>query len=91
MGTARSTSGGRYLVNGALAALPLLLTAQPALAYLGPGLGAGTVAIVLGFIASIFLALFAVFWYPIKRLIKGRKARKETAADREDTDGASGK
>ena len=49
--------------------------AGPAAAYLGPGLGAGTLAIILGFFASIFLALVAVFWYPIKRLIKGRKAR----------------
>jgi len=39
-------------------------------AYVGPGLGVGTVVIVLGFIGSIFLALFAVLWYPIKRLIK---------------------
>jgi len=38
--------------------------------YVGPGLGAGTVGVVLGAIVSVFLALFAVIWYPIKRLIK---------------------
>ena len=68
-------------IRGAAAAIPLLLASGPAAAYLGPGLGAGTIAIILGFIASLFLALFAVFWYPIKRLIKGRKARAAKTAD----------
>lgn len=66
-------------------ALPVFLAASPAAAYLGPGLGAGTLALILGFVASIFLALFAVFWYPIKRLIKGRKKADGTAG-RTDTD-----
>lgn len=49
------------------------------LAYVGPGLGAGTVALILGFFASIFLALFAVLWYPIKRLFeKMNKAKSNT-------------
>ena len=39
-------------------------------AYIGPGLGAGTVGVILGVIGSILLALFAIFWYPLKRLIK---------------------
>lgn len=46
-----------------------------ALAYVGPGLGAGVIGVVLGLIASVFLALFALFWYPIKRLAKRRKAK----------------
>ena len=41
-----------------------------AFAYIGPGLGAGTVGVILGVIGSIFLALFAIFWYPLKRLFK---------------------
>jgi O-antigen/teichoic acid export membrane protein len=45
-------------------------------AYLGPGLGAGAVAAVIGILASIFLALFAILWYPFKRLIKRRKKSK---------------
>jgi len=47
----------------------LFIVVSPAYAYLGPGLGAGTVAVVFGFIISIFLAVFAVFWYPVKRLL----------------------
>ena len=43
-----------------------------AYAYIGPGLGVGTIAVALGFVGSIFLALFAVLYYPIKRMIKRR-------------------
>lgn len=46
-------------------------------AYVGPGIGAGTVAIVLGFIGSVFLALFALIWYPIKRIIRKIRPDKE--------------
>ena len=48
-------------------------------AYIGPGLGVGTIAVALGFVGSIFLALFAVLYYPIKRMIKkGGKREKKT-------------
>lgn len=59
---------------GALAALAFLLPAEQAHAYVGPGLGAGTLAIVLGVVGSVFVALFAVFWYPIKRMLKKRSS-----------------
>ena len=52
-----------------------LLHVAPAHAYIGPGVGAGTVAIVLGILGSIFLAFVGIVWYPIKRLLKGRKAK----------------
>jgi hypothetical protein len=48
----------------------LLCLAEPALAYIGPGTGAGLIATVLGILVAITLALFAVLWYPIKRLLK---------------------
>lgn len=49
-------------------------------AYVGPGLGLGAIGVILGIVFSVFLAIFGVFWYPIKRLIK--KLRKQ--APRED-------
>ena len=49
------------------------LISTPAQAYIGPGAGAGTIAIVFGVIASVFLALIAIVWYPLKRLINSRK------------------
>ena len=48
--------------------------ATPAFAYIGPGLGAGTIAVVLGVIGSIFLAFVAIVWYPAKRLFRRLKA-----------------
>ena len=44
--------------------------------YIGPGLGGGVITAVLGFLASIFLALFAIIWYPIKKVIEKLKNRK---------------
>ncbi|PQO42911.1 hypothetical protein [Blastopirellula marina] len=40
------------------------------LAYVGPGLGAGTLALLIGFAGSIMLALFAVIWYPVRRAMR---------------------
>jgi hypothetical protein len=48
-------------------------------AYIGPGVGAGAIAAVLGVIASIFLALFAVIYYPVKRMIKRRAPPPDTS------------
>jgi len=46
------------------------------LGYIGPGLGGGIITAVLGFFTSIFLALFAIIWYPIKQLIKKFRGKK---------------
>lgn len=53
----------------------LLVLPLTAHAYIGPGMGAGAIAIVLGILASIFLALFALLWYPFKRLLKKKKSK----------------
>lgn len=54
---------------------------QTFLMYIGPGLGAGIVATVLGVIASLFLAVVAILWYPFKRLLaRLRKSREGNAA-----------
>jgi preprotein translocase subunit SecF len=42
-------------------------------AYVGPGLGAGTIGVILGILGSLFIALFAIIWYPLKRLLKKNK------------------
>lgn len=43
--------------------------APPAAAYIGPGVGAGTIALALGVIASVLMALMAVLWHPIERML----------------------
>lgn len=64
-----------------LAALAAALILAPgfAHAYIGPGLGAGAIAAVLGVLGAIFLALFSVIYYPIKRMRKKKKAAAEAA------------
>lgn len=62
------------------AALAVLLLPNPALAYIGPGVGAGAIGAVLGVIGSIFLGLFAILWYPIKRMMKRRKKGNDDGA-----------
>ena len=59
------------------------LVSTPAFAYIGPGLGAGTVGVILGVIGSVFLALFAIFWYPVKRLLKRVKKPPQEPVDQE--------
>jgi uncharacterized membrane protein len=44
--------------------------------YIGPGLDGGVIAAVLGFFTAIILALFAIIWYPIKKLIEKLKNKK---------------
>jgi len=59
----------------------LVFGSEQALAYIGPGMGAGTLGVLLGLIGSVFLALFAFFWYPIKRLFTGKGKEKKAAAE----------
>jgi Na+/melibiose symporter-like transporter len=52
--------------------------AGPAAAYIGPGLGAGAIGVVLGVIGAIGLALFAIIYYPIKRMIRRKRVESGT-------------
>lgn len=65
----------------------LILALQPvaALAYIGPGVGAGAIAAVLGVLGSILLAIIAVIYYPIKRMIKGGKDKTARTASGDKT------
>lgn len=67
--------------------LPLAFLPLTAQAYIGPGVGTGTLAVVLGILSSIFFAFVGIVWYPIKRLIKGRKATKAKKASSHDDAG----
>ena len=72
----------RILPTVTLSAATLCVLAAPAHAYLGPGLGAGTIAVVLGIAASVLIALFAVIWYPMKRMMKHRGTSEDANSDR---------
>lgn len=70
----------QYLIG--VAAAVFLTAATPAMAYIGPGMGAGAVAVVFGVIGSIFLAIFAVLYYPIKRMLKNRGTSRDASDGR---------
>lgn len=59
-------------------------------AYIGPGIGAGVVGVVLGIVGSLFLALAGIVWYPLKRILRRagwiESAPKRGAKDAEGQD-----
>jgi hypothetical protein len=58
---------------GALAIAGLFL-ADPAHAYVGPGIGLTALGTLLALLAAIALAIVGFVWYPIRRLLRRRKA-----------------
>jgi hypothetical protein len=67
-----------FLMKSYILLILLLPLATCAHAYVGPGLAAGTTAVIVGILISIILAVFALFWYPIKRILKiGKRSKKE--------------
>ena len=53
-------------------------------AYLGPGVVGGVITATIGFIVAIFAALFGLIWFPVKRLLKKRKEKKENQQNKVD-------
>ena len=45
-------------------------------AYLDPGIGGGIITATLGILIAIIAALFALIWFPIKKILKKRKEKK---------------
>lgn len=66
----------RYLTALLIVACGVIASVSSAHAYIGPGMGAGVVAMILGVLGSIFLAIGAVIYYPVKRMLRKRQARK---------------
>ena len=54
----------------------IILFNSPTYAYLGPGMGGGLIAGILGFLFAIFALIFGILWFPLKRLIKNIKEKK---------------
>jgi len=38
--------------------------------YIGPGLGGGVIAVIVGIIIAFFSFILAIFWIPLKKLFK---------------------
>ena len=63
-------------MNKSILFLSLFLISLPSYAYIGPGMGGGAIAAIIGFFAAILLGLWGILYYPIKRALKNRKNKK---------------
>lgn len=65
------------------AALPalVLLAPAPALAYIGPGAGITMLGALWGVVVAVALAIGAVLFWPIRALMRRRKAAVPDAAE----------
>ena len=55
----------------------LFLNSTYLIGYIGPGMGGGIIAAILGIISAFLLALWGIIYYPIKRALKNRRKRKK--------------
>ena len=55
----------------------LFIFSLPSSAYVGPGMGGGIIAATIGVVFAIFLAIFGILWFPIKRFLKKRRSAKQ--------------
>tara|TARA_B100000519_G_C14250114_1_gene441989 strand:- start:1306 stop:1494 length:189 start_codon:yes stop_codon:yes gene_type:complete len=53
----------------------LFIFIAPMYAYIGPGMSGGLIATIIGIIGAIFLAIFGILYYPIKRFFKNRNKK----------------
>tara|TARA_B110000090_G_C13072361_1_gene327765 strand:- start:162 stop:383 length:222 start_codon:yes stop_codon:yes gene_type:complete len=63
-------------MNKSFLTISLCLISLPSYAYIGPGMGGGAIAAIVGFFAAILLGLWGILYYPIKRALKNRKDKK---------------
>jgi type VI protein secretion system component VasK len=63
-----------------LLAFLLLAVSGPAFAYIGPGAGISVIGSLLSILATIFIAIAAIVFWPMRKLLKRRKARRDALA-----------
>lgn len=66
-------------------ALALTVSATPAAAYIGPGLGLGVIASIFGAIAAFLMMIAGLVWYPVKVMLRKRREKKAAGAIAADT------
>ena len=68
---------GEVAMNKCIIFVSLFIISMPSYAYIGPGMGGGAIAAVIGFFAAILLGLWGILYYPIKRALKTRRDKKK--------------
>jgi hypothetical protein len=56
----------------------MVIAPLQAQAYIGPGLGLGLAAAVIGFLVAIILLLVGLIWLPIRRILLARKQNRQS-------------
>lgn len=59
----------------------LCMFTDTAHAYLGPGAGVSAIGSILAILLAVIVGIFGFIWYPIKRLIAGKRKRQPEVAD----------
>ena len=75
---------------GIIAFLALAAFATSAHAYVGPGAGLTVIGSVLAVGAAVLLVIVGFVWYPIRRLMRSRKAAKPETGQVEQDDSNRG-
>ena len=60
-------------MNKKIILLACLFFCFEAFTYIGPGMGGGASAAIIGFFAAIILGLWGILYYPIKRALKNKE------------------
>jgi nitric oxide reductase large subunit len=60
----------------------VLSMAGPATAYVGPGAGLTAIGSLLALFGAVALAIVGFIWYPVRRLMRKRKAAAVPAAEK---------
>lgn len=61
----------------------LLAAVSPAVAYIGPGAGISVLGSLLGILTTIAVAIGAIIFWPLRKYMKRRKARRESVVSKE--------
>jgi hypothetical protein len=72
-------------VTTVLAWLLLTLACSPVHAYLGPGGAVSGIGALLALIGAVLLAIIGFVWFPLKRMLSGKRQASE-AGDEDDKD-----
>ena len=71
-------------MNKSILFISLFLISLPSYAYIGPGMGGGVIAAIIGFFAAVLLGLWGILYYPIKRAFKKKKDKKMSLKNSKD-------
>jgi hypothetical protein len=68
-------------VQYVLLALGILALPEIAFGYVGPGAGLSFIGTLFAAIGALLLAVVGFIWYPVKRLLRGRRTASADTAD----------